>query len=91
ETPPNRWGITVGGIWVRDRERMAEAKALMAEYQARRREQALAEREERRRAGELDTVGSFLRRQPLRVLAAIGATAFIVYLMLLPFFSLAGD
>lgn len=90
ETPPNRWGITVGGIWVRDREDHRRAKALMAEYQAGRLERARAEHERRRQAGELESIGDRIRERPLQALGAVAATAFIVYLMLLPFIGLGG-
>src|SRR6185436_15558341 len=33
ETPPNRWGISGGSIWIRDDRDAAEAKRLMAVYQ----------------------------------------------------------
>lgn len=90
ETPPNRWGITVGGIWVRDDDRVGEAKALMAEYQQERHERALADREARRLAGELDTFWRYVRRNPLQVLAAIVGVAFIIYVLFLPIFGLGG-
>ena len=44
ETEPSRWGISHGGIWVRDDDDAPRAKALMAEYQAGRSERARAER-----------------------------------------------
>jgi hypothetical protein len=42
ETEPSRWGISHGGIWVRDDEDDASANALMAYYHASRRERARA-------------------------------------------------
>ena len=42
ETPPSLWGISAGGIFVPD-EAFADAKRLMAEYQARRSERVRAE------------------------------------------------
>ena len=37
ETPPSMWGISAGGIYVRENADVAEAKRLMADYQAQRR------------------------------------------------------
>ena len=34
ETQPGFWGISAGGIWLRDLERAAEVKALLKQYQS---------------------------------------------------------
>ena len=40
ETQPSLWGISAGGIWIRDDGDVAEAKRLMAEYQRERQARA---------------------------------------------------
>lgn len=90
ETPPNRWGITSGGIWVRSPEELPRAKALMAEYQDERRARALADREARRQAGELEGFWEGFRNNPGPYLAALAVAVLIVCVMLYPFLRLAG-
>ncbi len=91
ETPPNRWGITVGGIWVRDEDDMPRARSLMADYQQERQARALEEREARRREGREESFWGWLSEQPVRVVASLLGAAFIVYLMLLPFLGMLGN
>lgn len=90
ETPPNRWGISVGGIWVRHEDDMPRARSLMADYQRQRQARALAEREARRREGREESLWHRLREQPVRVVASLLGAGLIVYLMLLPFLGMIG-
>jgi hypothetical protein len=86
ETEPSRWGVSHGGIWIRDDEDAPRAKALMAEDQAGRRERAVAERAAALRDGTAETFGDVLRREPLRVLLSIlGIAAALAVLALVPF------
>lgn len=89
ETPPNRWGISMGGIWLRHEAQAEEAARLLQEYQARRQADARAAYEAGRRAGTADTLLARVRREPLRVLVYIAAAGIIVYLLVAPFFRLA--
>lgn len=89
ETPPSRWGISMGGIWLRDDTEMERAKRLLAEYQAERQRRMRADYEERRRQGTAETLADSLRRQPLRVLVYAAIVGLILYLLITPFFGLA--
>ena len=71
ETRPSMWGISAGGIWIRDDGDVAQAKRLMAEYQRGREARAREERSEAERTGTADTFASVLRAQPLRVVLAV--------------------
>jgi len=89
ETRPSLWGISHGGIWLREDSDLPRAKALMADYQAQRGQQARAERADALRDGSAETFGSLLQRRPgyvLGVLAAIvgilGLTLALPYLLL---------
>lgn len=85
ETPPNRWGISMGGIWLRDDARADEARALLAGYQEERRRRVRAEYEERLRRGEVETFVERFLQDPLRhgfYLAIVGG---LILLMTLPF------
>ncbi len=71
ETQPSRWGISYGGIWVTHDQDVAQAKSLMADYQAQRRSRARDERATALREGTADTFASVLRREPVRVLLTL--------------------
>jgi hypothetical protein len=71
ETLPSRWGISYGGIWITDDNDIAQAKRLMADYQAARRTRVRAEREAALRDGTAETFATVLRREPLRVLLTV--------------------
>ncbi|MBL0164042.1 MAG: hypothetical protein IPP82_10500 [Xanthomonadales bacterium] len=85
ETEPNRWGISAGGIWIKDDADSARAKDLMAAYQAQRKLRAQAEYESARRDGSAETFWSQMRRQPLRLLMILLGVAIFVALSLWPF------
>jgi hypothetical protein len=82
ETEPSSWGISSGGIWIREDAQIARAKALMAEYQAQRRQRAQADRAAARSDGSAETFASLLRRRPGYVLGVLVAIIGIVALTL---------
>ena len=84
ETVPNFWGLSGGGIWIDDDGQVAEAKRLMAEYQAARVTRVRAEYAAARRDGTAETVWTVLRAQPVKVLVILAAIAFLLYLTALP-------
>lgn len=90
ETPPSFWGISAGGIWIREDGDVAEAKRLMAEYQRARQARARAERAAAERNGTAETFAKVLRAQPLRVALTVLAIALVLALTALPVFLLRG-
>ena len=82
ETTPSSWGISSGGIWIREDAQIVRAKALMAEYQAQRRQRALADRDAARRDGSAETFGGLLRQRPWYVLGTLAAIIGIIALTL---------
>jgi hypothetical protein len=85
ETQPSRWGISYGGIWITRDDDLVEAKRLMADYQAARRERARAERAAELRDGTAETFADVVRREPLRVLLTVlGILAMLALLALVP-------
>lgn len=89
ETTPGSWGISSGGIWIRDDAQIARAKALMAEYQSKRSQRMQAELAVARKDGSAETFGKLFRERPLYVLAVLVAIIGIVALTLaLPHFLL---
>lgn len=90
ETPPNRWGLSMGAIWIRDSDDYAHARRLLDAYQHERLQQARADKEQRLREGTQDTVVTLFRRAPGRNLAYLGIIAVILYFSIRPFFALIG-
>jgi hypothetical protein len=85
ETSPTRWGISHGGIWVTHDQDVAQAKSLMADYQAERRERVREERAAALRTGTAETFASVLRKEPARVvLTALAILALLGLVALVP-------
>lgn len=82
ETQPSPWGISSGGIWMREDTDIVRAKGLMAEYQAKRLQQARAAQAAAHDDGSAETFGKLFNRRPLYVLAVLGAIVGIVALTL---------
>ena len=81
ETQPSRWGISHGGIWIREDGDLPRAKQLMADYQARRQARVRAENE---------AAMDVLREQPLRVVLIALAILVLLGLVALPAVLLRG-
>ncbi len=84
ETRPGPFGISAGGIWVRDDGDMAQARRLMADYQRERAIRVRAERQQAEREGTAETFADIARAQPLRVVLTLLAILLLVGLMALP-------
>lgn len=84
ETEPNRWGISAGAIWIADDQDAAQAKDLMAIYQAERMKLARADVVKARQEGIVDSFWSQIRHQPLRLLVVLLGVAFLAALSLWP-------
>ena len=89
ETPPNRWGLTMGAIWIRDDDAHPHARALLDHYQVERQRAAREAYAERRRRGEAETVLGVVCRHPGRSLFYLGAVALVLFLSIQPFLSMA--
>ena len=82
ETGPSSWGISSGGIWIREDAHIARAKALMAGYQAQRRQRAQTDLAAARRDGSAETFGGLFRQRPWYVLGMLAAIIGIIVLTL---------
>ncbi len=90
ETQPGFWGISAGGIWLRDLERAAEVKTLLQQYQSERLTRVRAERAQEIREGRAPTVLSELKANPGRMLMQLLAVALLIALTVgLPYMFLA--
>ncbi|MDN5871703.1 MAG: DUF6164 family protein [Nitrococcus sp.] len=88
ETPPSRWGISMGAIWLRDEYQREEAKQLIARYQQERQVRARENHARLKREGSAETLMGKIRQQPLRVLLYLAIVAVILYFSIRPFFNL---
>tara|TARA_R100001440_G_scaffold29664_3_gene47615 strand:- start:51632 stop:52003 length:372 start_codon:yes stop_codon:yes gene_type:complete len=85
ETPPSRWGISMGGFWARDADEAARAKALLKAYQQQRFTTQKALYEQQKQEGSVLSFGQRLWRRPVTVLAVLVAVVFILALSIGPF------
>ena len=90
ETRPNNWGISAGGIWLKEDTDFADARRLMSDYQQQRGERARAEYAAARREGTAETVWTALRNHPGRVAVSVLAILCVLALMALPVLLLRG-
>lgn len=88
ETPPSRWGISMGAIWLSDKRQEEEARQLIAQYQRKRRAKIRVNHERLKREGSAETLLDNIRNRPFKVLLYFVAAALILYFSIRPFFSL---
>lgn len=88
ETPPSRWGISMGGFWVHDDAEAERARALLDDYQQQRQQQQRAQYQEALQRGTTGGVWYRLRQRPLTTVLACLAILVMVFLSLVPFLRL---
>lgn len=88
ETPPSRWGISMGTIWLSDKRQEKEARQLIAQYQRKRRAKTRAHYERLKREGSAETLLGNFRNRPFKVLLYLAAAVLILYFSIRPFFNL---
>lgn len=89
ETSAGRFGISLAAIWLRDDSAdLARARQLIDAYQDERAQRARSEYAALREAGRNETLWDRLRLQPLRVAGYAAVILFILWLSLVPFWSL---
>lgn len=89
ETRPSPFGISAGAIWLQDEAQHADAKRLLADYQASRRDRVRAEDDEERREGRIPTLLGSARAQPRSMLLLLIAIAAVLAISAWPFLWLA--
>lgn len=88
ETPPHWLGISMGAIWLQDDERLDEVRALLADYQSRRRQAAREALGRAQAEGRAETLAGRLRREPVAALIRVGLAGGLLYLVLAPFYGM---
>jgi regulator of protease activity HflC (stomatin/prohibitin superfamily) len=86
ETPPHRWGISMGAIWLRDDTRLAEVQSLLAAYQRDRQQRARQALAEARAEGNAETFLGRIRREPVSAFVRVVLAAGLLFLVLAPFY-----
>lgn len=90
ETPPGKWGISVGAIWLNDKSQLDYAKQLIDTYQQERRHRVKQAFEKLQQAGEVESMLDRLKQRPLQFIAYLMIISLVIYLSLTPFLHL-GD
>lgn len=83
-TPPGSFGISAGGIWLRNADDYPRARSLLDDYQAQRSLRVRAELEQDRLEGRAETFWSLLRRRPVRTGFYLAAAVFILMILFAP-------
>lgn len=89
ETTAGNWGISMPGIWLRNGERLDEARQVLDAYQQERQRTARQTWEEARAKGEKRTVWMLIKEQPLKVSLLLAALLAVLYFSIMPFLHLA--
>ncbi|QCF26983.1 DUF6164 family protein [Hydrocarboniclastica marina] len=90
ETSEGNWKIAVPALWLADTSQLAQARELVAAYQAARFRRAREEHEQAIIEGKAPTLWSLVRRNPWRALLYVAGVAVILYLSVMPFIGLGG-
>jgi uncharacterized protein DUF6164 len=88
ETPPSRWGISMGGFWVHDGDEARRARELLDGYQKERLERQREAFRQDLIEGRVGGVWHRFRHKPVTTLAACIAILVILGFSLAPFISL---
>lgn len=90
ETPPSFWGISSGGIWVKEDADFADAKRALDDYEQQRSVRVRAEYVAAKREGTAETFIGILRSDPMRVALALLGILLALGLVALPVILLRG-
>ena len=89
ETPPSKWGLSSGAIWIKDEELHDRAKSLLDDYQVERSIRVRQQYEQLRKEGKHERMIDRLRRHPLQVVFYLAFALLILYLSIMPFLRLS--
>jgi len=88
ETSAGNWGISLPGIWVKDKAQLSSAKLLLEAYEQERVTRVQAEYEQLARSGQAQTLMDVIKSNPVRFIAYVAIIALILTISLKPFFDL---
>lgn len=87
ETEPSMWGISGGGLWLRDESQDSVVQALLAEYQQQRKERMRSAFEQARAQGRAPSLWD----HPVRTIAVLLAGLVVLLVSVLPFLTLGSS
>jgi hypothetical protein len=85
ETSAGNWGISMPALWLRHDHQFPQARALLDDYQAQRRENARAEYLRLKQTGRARGFLDIARENPLRYMVYVGLIAGLIYVSIMPF------
>jgi len=91
ETSAGNWGISLAGIWLRDKAQLAEAKALIKAYEKDRLARVRSEYDAQVREGKERTMVDVIKENPFRFLIYMAVIALVLTLSIKPFLDLAAS
>lgn len=91
ETPADRWGVSMPGIWLPDNSRLQEARAAIDEYQKKRSIRVRQEHKQLKQNGQVDTFLGRVRHRPFMMVIFVIILAVLMYFFLMPFLYFAQD
>jgi hypothetical protein len=89
ETSAGNWGISTAAIWLKNNNDLDDARTLIDRYQENRTNSQRALYKQLKRTGNHTTLLASFKESPLRFIIYILFSAFILYLSIKPFISLA--
>lgn len=91
ETHAGNWGVSMPGLWVADEMQARRARALIDDHQRQLAERQRAHFDSLRQENRLPRFRERLMAQPVLTLAILAFCGFIVYVSIVPLFSLIPD
>ena len=88
ETPAGNWGISSPAVWLNDAGQLAEARALLEDYQRQRAASAQSEYRQLQERGRAERLIDRIIREPALIVLYLLLIAFVLYVSISPFLSL---
>ncbi len=85
ETPADRWGVSMPGLWLKDESQLQQARNLIEQYHIARSTRVRHEYEQLKQEGKAETFIRRLKENPFMILVYIIMLAFVMYFFLVPF------
>jgi len=85
ETPADRWGVSMPGIWLKDDSQLEQAQNIVKQYQSERSDRVRGEMEQLKREGRAETFIRRLKENPFMIVVYLIMLGFAMYFFLVPF------
>jgi len=85
ETPADRWGVSMPGLWLKDESRLEQARSLIEQYHIERSTRVRYEHEQLKQEGKAETFIRRLKENPFMIVIYIIMLALAMYFFLAPF------